>query len=349
MLAFTMEEAWLNRFPGEDGFGASPAVPGDPDATGATTALAEKWRKVRQVRRVVTGALEIERKEGRIGSSLEAAPKVYIADSDLRAALAGVDLAEIAITSGVELLAGRRARRTPSASTRCRALPWCSRRAKGTKCARSWKILRRRRRRPRVSRAHPARCRGRPAVRRPPSRRARSRAPHATLVLGTVVAARARRRRADAVLVDQAHKAWMLYVYDIAAKGIVTITSFFDLVLVWNRGISYGLFPQESAPWPLGLILFAFGASSRACRLARAGRSRSSPPSAIGLIIGGAIGNAIDRILYGAVADFFSFHAFGFNGTCSISPTSPSLPGWWDFCMNSLFGGHKKVGNPSKM
>ena len=103
MLAFTMEEAWLNRFPGEASSVHLRQFPAIPSAW-RDEALAEKWRKVRAVRRVVTGALEIERKEGRIGSSLEAAPKVYIADRDLRDALAGVDLAEISITSGAELI-----------------------------------------------------------------------------------------------------------------------------------------------------------------------------------------------------------------------------------------------------
>ena len=79
MLAFTMEEAWLNRFPGGTDsvhLRQFPAIPCD----WRDEALAEKWRKVRAVRRVVTGALEIERKFGRIGSSLEAAPRVFIAD-----------------------------------------------------------------------------------------------------------------------------------------------------------------------------------------------------------------------------------------------------------------------------
>ncbi len=105
MLCFTMEEAWLNRFPDDKGsvhLRQFPAIP----AEWRDEALAEKWRKVRAVRRVVTGALEIERKERRIGSSLEAAPKVYIADRDLRDALQGIDLAEIAITSGVSLTDG---------------------------------------------------------------------------------------------------------------------------------------------------------------------------------------------------------------------------------------------------
>ena len=139
MLAFTMEEAWLNRFPGEASSVHLRQFPAVPYAW-RDDALAEKWRKVRVVRRVVTGALEIERKEGRIGSSLEAAPNVYFADRDLREALAGVDLAEIAITSGAELLSGA----GPEAAFRLEDVPGVAvvfARAKGTKCARSWKIL----------------------------------------------------------------------------------------------------------------------------------------------------------------------------------------------------------------
>ena len=139
MLCFTMDEAWLNRFPGDQDsvhLRQFPAVPAD----WRNEALAEKWRKVRQVRRVVTGALEIERKEGRIGSSLEAAPKVYVADKELRAALSGVDLAEIAITSGARLMLGD----GPQDAFRLddvKGVAVVFARATGTKCARSWKIL----------------------------------------------------------------------------------------------------------------------------------------------------------------------------------------------------------------
>jgi isoleucyl-tRNA synthetase len=139
MLAFTMEEAWLNRFPGEASSVHLRQFPTIP-AAWRDEALAEKWRKVRAVRRVVTGALEIERKEGRIGSSLEAAPKVYVADRDLREALAGVDLAEISITSGAELMSGV----GPEGAFRLDDVPGVAvvfARAQGTKCARSWKIL----------------------------------------------------------------------------------------------------------------------------------------------------------------------------------------------------------------
>jgi isoleucyl-tRNA synthetase len=139
MLAFTMEEAWINRFPGDSSSVHLRQFP-QIRREWRKEALAEKWRKVRQIRRVVTGALEIERKEGRIGSSLEAAPKVYIDDKDLRAALQGVDLAEIAITSGARRLIGE----GPEDAFRLADVPGVAvvfERAKGMKCARSWKIL----------------------------------------------------------------------------------------------------------------------------------------------------------------------------------------------------------------
>jgi isoleucyl-tRNA synthetase len=139
MLAFTMEEAWLNRFPDEQGSVHLRQFPDVPPAW-RDEALAEKWRKLRELRRVVTGALEIERKEGRIGSSLEAAPRVYVGDKELRAALRGVDLAEIAITSGIELSPGA----GPKGAFRLDEVPGVAvvfARAEGTKCARSWKIL----------------------------------------------------------------------------------------------------------------------------------------------------------------------------------------------------------------
>lgn len=150
------------------------------------------------------------------------------------------------------------------------------------------------------------------------------------------------------ILLDQAHKAWMLYVYDIAAKGTVALTPFFDLVLVWNQGISYGLLPQEGALGRWGLIFFAFGASlALAVWLARS----TSPLAAasIGLIIGGAIGNAIDRVAYGAVADFFSLHAFGFEWYVFNIADCAIVAGVVGLLYESLFRGHKKVGNPSKM
>jgi isoleucyl-tRNA synthetase len=134
-----MEEVWLNRFPNDKGSVHLRTFPEIPSEW-RDEALAEKWRKVRAIRRVVTGALEIERKEGRIGSSLEAAPRVYVADAELRATLRGVDLAEIAITSGIEIKSGA----GPQKAFRLPDVPGVGvvfERAQGTKCARSWKIL----------------------------------------------------------------------------------------------------------------------------------------------------------------------------------------------------------------
>ena len=99
MLPFTTEEAWLDRNPRAQSLHLDqmPEIP----ATWRNEALAEKWRKVRQMRRVVTGALEIARAEKRIGSSLEAVPTVYLDGNQSEKDVAGVDMAEIAITSGL--------------------------------------------------------------------------------------------------------------------------------------------------------------------------------------------------------------------------------------------------------
>jgi signal peptidase II len=150
------------------------------------------------------------------------------------------------------------------------------------------------------------------------------------------------------LLADQLHKAWMLYVYDIGAKGTVTLTPFFDLVLVWNQGVSYGLLAQRTELGRWGLILFAFAAViALVVWLARI----TSPlaAAAIGLIIGGAVGNAVDRILYGSVADFFSLHAFGFEWYVFNIADTAIVAGVVGLLYESLFGGHKKVSNPSKM
>jgi signal peptidase II len=114
------------------------------------------------------------------------------------------------------------------------------------------------------------------------------------------------------LLLDQAHKWWMLNVYDIADRGRVYVTSFFDLVYVKNIGISYSMFDQES--YGGQIMLASFGALASLALwiwLARGATGRLLAGS-LGLIIGGAIGNAIDRLTLGGVADFFSFHAFGF-------------------------------------
>ncbi|MDW5314150.1 isoleucine--tRNA ligase [Rhizobium sp. PL01] len=137
VLPFTTEEAWLSRDPSAVSVHLEqfPSVPTE----WRDEALAEKWKKIRTVRKVVTGALEVERRDKRIGSSLEAAPVVHVGDADLLAAIDGEDLAEICITSAVTIVADA----GPAEAFRLDDVASVSVEptlAEGVKCARSWRI-----------------------------------------------------------------------------------------------------------------------------------------------------------------------------------------------------------------
>ncbi|MHC5654623.1 signal peptidase II [Stappia sp.] len=112
--------------------------------------------------------------------------------------------------------------------------------------------------------------------------------------------------------IDQAFKLWMLDGFDIAGRGRVVLTPFLDLVMVWNYGISYGLFQQDGdlGRWLLvgvtalvTVVFWVWGARSE----------RRLQALGLALVISGALGNGIDRIAYGAVADFFHFHVGTFS------------------------------------
>ena len=110
-----------------------------------------------------------------------------------------------------------------------------------------------------------------------------------------------------ALAADQASKLWLLFVFDIAHRGAVRITPFFDLVLAMNIGISFGWFQNDSAA--AQAILFAIKAIAVVVLAIWMARSQTRLATVgLGLIIGGAIGNAIDRLAYGAVVDFALFH-----------------------------------------
>ena len=110
-----------------------------------------------------------------------------------------------------------------------------------------------------------------------------------------------------AAAIDQAAKFWLLYGFGLTDRGRVPVTSYLDLVLAWNTGISYGLFQQTG---PLGQwALLALKVIAVALLLIWLVRTRSRLAGlALGLIVGGAIGNAIDRVVHGAVMDFVLFH-----------------------------------------
>jgi signal peptidase II len=147
-------------------------------------------------------------------------------------------------------------------------------------------------------------------------------------------------------IADQASKWWMLKIFDIEARGQVAVTPFLDLVMVWNRGISYGLFQQGGT---LGQILLAalavaavFGLTLWLARM-----SSVIGAAGAGLVMGGAVGNAIDRVVHGAVADFFSFHAGDFYWYVFNVADAAIVAGVAGLMYDSIFNSHKKVSKTS--
>ena len=120
---------------------------------------------------------------------------------------------------------------------------------------------------------------------------------------------------AAALVADQGSKLLLLYAFGFAGMSSfahIDILPFFNLVMVWNRGVSYGLFPASGPAGTALLATFSLAAvAGLGFWLWRS--SRRILCVGLGLIIGGALGNLIDRLVYGAVADFFHFHAFGYD------------------------------------
>jgi signal peptidase II len=142
--------------------------------------------------------------------------------------------------------------------------------------------------------------------------------------------------------IDQFYKWWMLNVYMIADKSPVTISPFLDLVMVWNRGISYGLFQQNSETGRIILILL----SGLAIILIMVWMMRSGSrfvSAALALVAGGATGNVVDRLNFGAVADFFALHAFGYNWYVFNLADTAIVAGVAGLIYDSLFIRHKSA------
>jgi len=139
VLVFTMEEVWLERFPGDDSSVHLVDIPETP-ADWLDEPLAAKWGKVRQARRVVTAALEVQRTDKVIGASLEAAPVVHVRDADMLEALKSVTFEDICITSDLSLTGDP----MPSEAFRSPEIEGVGvvfEKANGEKCGRCWKVL----------------------------------------------------------------------------------------------------------------------------------------------------------------------------------------------------------------
>jgi isoleucyl-tRNA synthetase len=139
ILVFTAEEVWQSRYPDKNDSVHLKQF-SEVDGAWKNDALAEKWSKIRAVRRVVTGALEIERREKRIGSSLQARPTIYVDSSELQRSIEREDMAEISITSSVSIVAAE----APAGAFRLddvEGVAVTSGLAAGEKCQRCWMIL----------------------------------------------------------------------------------------------------------------------------------------------------------------------------------------------------------------
>jgi len=147
---------------------------------------------------------------------------------------------------------------------------------------------------------------------------------------------------AAAILIaDQATKFIVLQVMDLSPGVAIPVTRFLDLSLTYNRGISYGLWPQDSDLGRYVLIAISFAAAGFfVIWLGRTGSRLVAV--ALGLLIGGALGNAVDRVIHGAVVDFVSLHAFGWRWYVFNVADSAIVAGVVGLLYDAVFGGATK-------
>jgi signal peptidase II len=143
---------------------------------------------------------------------------------------------------------------------------------------------------------------------------------------------------------DQVDKAWMIGHFASSQQKSIAVAPFFDIVLIWNRGVSYGLFPQNSDLGRWTLVAVSFAAAIALTIWLASIRARLAA-TCVGLIIGGAIGNAVDRIQYGAVADFFSFHVASFHWYVFNVADVAIVCGVLGLLYDSFKSSHKRVEN----
>lgn len=114
------------------------------------------------------------------------------------------------------------------------------------------------------------------------------------------------------LIADQLSKIWILEIFRLQERGVVEVLPFFNLVLVWNRGVSFGLFAAGSDMGRWFLIAITLGIAVLVLLWLRRAETRLIA-AALAMILGGAIGNIIDRVRFGAVVDFVQLHALGYS------------------------------------
>lgn len=123
------------------------------------------------------------------------------------------------------------------------------------------------------------------------------------------------------IALDQLSKWWVLYVFDLPVKGSVQVGGPFSLTMVWNKGVSFGMLRAEQDLTRWALVVFSLVV---AAFLAVWARKIEKPllAIAVGLVMGGAVGNAIDRARFGAVADFLDFKALYFPWVFNVADSA---------------------------
>jgi signal peptidase II len=142
------------------------------------------------------------------------------------------------------------------------------------------------------------------------------------------------------MILDQASKWWMLEgVGMLANPRVIEVTSYFNLVMAWNRGVSFSLFWHEAEYMPYVLSAVALGIVAFLLSWLRKA-DRPFLAVSIGMVIGGALGNVVDRLRFGAVTDFLDFHVLGYHWPAfNVADTGISV-GVALIVLDSLFGGH---------
>ena len=243
VLSFTSEEAWRLYRPDAEPSVHLTLFPEGLEKFRDET-LANKWEIIRAIRRVVTGALEVERAAKNIGSSLEASPIFYLPEMYI-SHLFDVDWAEVCITSNAEVVVLKHGEDAPPDAFILED-DWNWGGGRESRRHQMRAVVENppdRGRRRRLSRCVATRCTG---AARMEGAGSDGLSPHLRpgIIAAFVVLA-----------LDQASKLWLLNVFDIAHRGAVKLTPFFDLVLAWNVGISFGWFQNESPAAQISLMV----------------------------------------------------------------------------------------------